>query len=285
MTNPNRGITYGQLTTILVVILAALLALTYFAAPAAPEHRQPAPHPGLHVEQPDVLPAATVATTTTRKVARVIEDPARAPYGSGPHGGWTTKTPSISSNAQFQAVRNTNGVMLIGDSIARQAQNELAQRLYDEHGILTAVNNWPSRPTAPAVDWLEAHQSWIPDRGIVMATGANDIFNPHKWWQQVNRVLEIADGRPVYWIAVYVDRWSGADPWLRAADMRNSAWVNQQLYATANAYPNLKVVDWHAWLSQGPNESKIADLLSDGVHLTTAGIDNYNDLLTLKMGL
>lgn len=230
--------------------------------------------------------AGSVQTVQFAKGARVLEDPARAPYGSGPHGGWTTKTPSISTAATFDAMVANNGVLLIGDSIARSTQNALAQRLYDDHGLITAVNNWPSRPTAPAVDWLEDHPEWIPDRGIVMATGANDIFNGHKWWQQINRVLALADGRPVYWISVYVDRWSSTDPDQRAADMRNSAWINQQLYATANAYPNLKVVDWFAWLSQGPNESKVADLLSDGVHLTSpAGIDNWCDLLTLKMGL
>jgi hypothetical protein len=265
----------------------------------APRHRRSRPHSARRLAT--VLAAivalvvagigaisanAAVPAGSYPKAPRSLEDPARAPYGSGPHGGWLDKTPSISTDAKFQEMHDTNGVLLIGDSIARQAANELAQRLWDDHRVVTAVNNWPSRPCAPAVDWLEDHQAWIPDRGIVMACGANDIFNPAQWWRNVNRVLEIADGRPVYWIAVYVDRWSLTDPDQRAADMRNSAWVNQQLYATANAYPNLKVVDWHAWLSQGYNESKIADVLSDGVHLTSpVGIDNWVDLLTLKMGL
>jgi hypothetical protein len=230
-------------------------------------------------------PRRSDSVTPAAKVTRMIEDPARAPYGSGPHGGWTTKTPSISTDARFAEMVASNGVLLIGDSIARQAASELAQRIWDDHHIYTAVNNWPSRPTAPAVDWLEDHQEYIPDRGIVMATGANDIFNPYKWWQQVNRVLEIADGRPVYWVSVYVDRWSVSDPWQRAADMRNSAWINQQLYATANAYPNLHVIDWFASLNQGYNESRVADLLSDGVHLTPAGVTAWGDLVTLRMGL
>lgn len=220
------------------------------------------------------------------KAPRSLEDPGRAPFGSGPHGGWLDKTPSISSPAQFQAVEDGNGVMVFGDSIARQASYELATRLYADHGLLTAVDNWPSRPTYGCVDALEARAHQIPARGVVMACGANDVFSPSKWWQQVARVLELADGKPVYWIAVYVDRWSSTDPDMRVADVRNSAWVNQQLYAMANAYPNLEVVDWHAWLSQGYNESKIADVLSDGVHLTSpVGIDNWCDLLTWKMGL
>jgi len=175
--------------------------------------------------------------------------------------------------------------MIVGDSIAKAAGPEFAQRMYDDHGLLTAVNNWPSRPTAPTVDWLEDHASWIPERGIVMAVGANDIFSPMYWWQQVDRVMEIADGKPVYWMSVYVDRWSSADPDQRVADMRNSAWINDQLYSIARRHPNLVVVDWHAYLSQGYNESKIADWLSDGVHPTTAGIDGWCDLLALRMGL
>lgn len=211
-------------------------------------------------------------------------DPARAPYGSGQLGAWQTKTNSISTPAQFQNTVARNGVLIVGDSIANQADYMYASRVYAARGLPTAVNQWPGRPTRPAVDWLVAHANLIPARGVVMAVGANDIFNPAGWWQQVKRVMAAAKGKPVYWITVHVDRWSGtADR--RVADMRNSAWINDQLYAMARSYPNLVVVDWHAMLSQGYNESRVATWLSDGVHLTPTGIDGWCDLLALRMRL
>lgn len=267
----------------LMLMVGALALIVGTLYHIGTEHRDPLPQPQpAPVATPhDVTPASNVAPM---RAPRDLSDPDRAPYGSGVHGGWLDKTPSVSTPDQFRKVAEQNGVLILGDSIARLTSNEFAQRVWDEHGLPTAVYNWPSRPTYPVADWVEEYAHRIPDRGIVIASGSNDIFNPAKWWRQVQRILDVADGKPVYWISVYVDRWGGSTD-QRAADVRNSAWVNQQLYAMQVHNPNLIVVDWFAYLSQGYNESNVKAWLSDGVHPTASGVDAWCDLLALRMGL
>jgi hypothetical protein len=267
---PTRRAPLLRLGGIATLAAVVLLACTVPSSPApAPETSAP----------------QSLRLGTSPKAPKSMQDPARAPYGSGAHGGWLDKPYSASTPEQFQKVVDENGILILGDSIARQTSNEYAQRMWDQHELPTAVFNWPGRPTAPVADWVEEFHRRIPDRGIVIASGSNDIFYPKYWWKQVQRVLDVADGRPVYWVSVYVDRWGSSDPDQRVADLRNSAWINQQLYAMQVHNPNLIVVDWFAYLSQGYNEANVAGWLTDGVHPTTAGIDAWSDLLELRMGL
>lgn len=277
-----RDIIIGLLT--LFVISTGISAVQPQTTAAQPQIADAKPQATGTQPQTTATQPQTTYVSSSVMTAQRSTDPARAPYGSGQLGAWQAKTNTISSPAQFKNTVARNGVLIVGDSIANQADYMYASRVFAAHGLPTAVNQWPGRPTKPAVDWLVAHADLIPARGVVMATGANDIFNPAGWWHQVKRVMAAADGKPVYWITVHVDRWSGtADR--RVADMRNSAWINDQLYSMARSYRNLIVVDWHAKLSQGYNESLVATWLSDGVHLTPLGINGWCDLLALRMRL
>lgn len=234
--------------------------------------------------------ATLVGGTATAVIApgefAAAADPSRAPYGSGALGDWTNLGRSISTPAQFDNVADVNGVLIIGDSITNANAYDLAVKVGQRHGLPLAVNAWNGRPTAPAVDWLEANvgTDGIPERGLVMACGTNDIFRPLRFWEQVNRVMALADGRPVYWVNVFAAR-SGVSAAMRLADMRNSAMVNEQIARQLRVYPNLRIVEWFSSLGGGHNESNVDAWLSDGVHCTPAGRVAWCDLILDAMGL
>jgi hypothetical protein len=155
---------------------------------------------------------------------------------------------------------------MFGDSIGYQDGKELAQRLYDRDGSIMAVDNWKSRPTAPAVDVLE---QWAADYGlprrILIATGSNDIFNPAAFRAQIDRVMGIAGAeRTVVWVNVHVSRWDQPAA-VQVADQRNSGWVNAQLAEATVSWPNLVVVHWAELLAGKPGY-RIPTYLSDGLH-------------------
>ncbi|TDD66819.1 hypothetical protein E1262_21040 [Jiangella aurantiaca] len=254
----------------LVLALAACagprdVALLAAPSPLAAEPAPPAAEPARELPPSPSARALPPALTENRTVP-----------GSGSLGEWRGNTPRISDPDQFRAVVDADGVLVVGDSIARATADALATRLGAAYGVPVAVNAHPGRPTAPAADWIVDHAGLIPDRGIVVVSGANDIFAPLGWWRQVERVLAAADGRPVYWLTVHVDRWSG-DAEQRSADRHNSDWINDQLRALAAEHPNLVVVDWAGTLAE--------DWLSDGVHPSPAGITAWCDLLERTLGL
>ncbi|TDE15894.1 hypothetical protein [Jiangella asiatica] len=209
-----------------------------------------------------------------------VADPELAPYGSGRLGPWEDYELTLSTPEQFADVLAANGLLVVGDSIGSAVSRECAAVVGTRHGLPIAVNTWPSRPTAPAADWIVENAELIPDRGIVVVSGANDIFDPDGWWRQVERVVDAADGKPVYWLTVHVDRWALPDE-VRAADRRNSAWVNDQLRWLAERHPGLVLVEWDAALT--PDAA--ATLLDDGVHPSPAGIDTWCGQVTSAMGL
>lgn len=244
-------------------------AVTLLAAPE-PLASEPVAEPA----EPQADPVVAPEPRTAALPPVLTED--RTDPRSGTLGDWRPLTPALSTPQQFRRVRDQNGVLVVGDSIAKGTAYELATRLDVAHGLLVAVNAHPGRPTEPAADWIVANAHLIPERGIVVVAGANDVFAPFGWWEQVTRVLEAADGRPVYWLTVHVDRWSG-DAGLRAADRHNSAWLNEQLRAVAAEHPNLVVVDWAAELTD--------DWLDDGVHPSAAGTAAWCGLLERALGL
>lgn len=251
---------------------ALMLALTVAAcAPPDGDTILAAPAP-LAAPSPLAAPAVPSATLPPA----LVEDRTVPGPGSGALGDWQDNTPSISGPERFRRVLEADGVLVVGDSIAQATVHELAVRLDAAYGLPVAVNTHPGRPTAPAVDWIVEHAHLIPERGIVVVSGANDVFAPLDWWRQVERVLAAADGRPVYWLTVHVDRWSG-DTGRRQSDRQNSDWINDQLRAVAAGHPNLVVVDWAGAVTD--------DRLSDGVHPSAAGVAAWCDLLERALGL
>lgn len=200
-------------------------------------------------------------------------------YGSGKHEPWENNTTSISPPAQIHRAMDADGLFMFGDSIAVQDAGALAERLRDRTGDVLAVHNWSGRATSPAVDALAA---WARDYGlpgrILMATGANDVFHPPVFAEQIDRAMALAGPtRTVLWVNVHVAR-TGQPADVRLADQRNSAWVNLQLADAQRCHPHLRIVRWAEFLAAEP--SRLATHLSDGVHTTVpVGQDARNELI------
>ena len=194
-------------------------------------------------------------------------------------GSWSTATRAISTAAQIQRTRETNGVYMFGDSIAVQDGKSLAIRLLNRDGSQMAVHNWSSRPTSGAVDAL---QQWAATYGlprrILMASGSNDIFDPPKFAAQVDRAMSIVgQTRTLYWINLQVVR-KAQTAAVQLADQRNSSWLNMQLYDAQEKYPNLRIIRWAEWLWVKPY--RLVNYLRDGVHPTVPlGQDARNELI------
>ncbi|HEY3559232.1 MAG TPA: hypothetical protein VGL05_17295 [Kribbella sp.] len=216
---------------------------------------------------------ATASTTAT----------STGPYGSGVGGSWTNATRAISTAAQFQHTRETNGVYMFGDSISVQDGKALAIRLLNRNGTHLAVHNWSSRPTSGAVDALQqcASAYGLPRR-ILMASGSNDIFDPPKFRAQVDRAMSVAGReRTVFWVDIQVVRRSVTAA-VQQADQRNSSWLNMQLYDAQTKYPNLRIIRWAEWLWVKPY--RLVNYLRDGVHPTVPlGQDARNELIVQSL--
>ncbi|WP_238332275.1 hypothetical protein [Kribbella jejuensis] len=205
------------------------------------------------------------------------------PYGSGVAGSWTSATHAISTAAQFQRTRETNGVYMFGDSISVQDGKALAIRLLNRNGTQLAVHNWSSRPTSGAVDALQqiASAYGLPRR-ILMASGSNDIFDPPKFRAQVDRAMSIVGrDRTVFWVNLQVVRKAVTAP-VQLADQRNSSWLNMQLYDAQEQYSNLRIIRWAEWLWVKPY--RLANYLRDGVHPSVPlGQDARNELIVQSL--
>jgi hypothetical protein len=200
-------------------------------------------------------------------------------FGSGTLGPWQDLAKRISSDDDIRDTLMFNGVFMFGDSIAVQDGAALEKLLRDRTGDSIAVHNWSGRPTSAAVDALEdwERRFGLPSR-IVMAVGSNDIFDPPAFAAQVERAMHIAGpSRTVYWVNVHVSRVQRpAD--VRAADLANSAWINQQLGQAAVRHPNLRIIDWAEYISTQPGGP--AEYLRDGIHTSEPiGQDARNDLI------
>lgn len=222
--------------------------------------------------------ASTVAVSTTT-ASEAVAATNGGLYGSGVLGSWTSATRAISTAAQIQRTRETNGVYMFGDSISIQDGKSLATRLLGRDGSQLAVHNWSSRPTSGAVDAL---QQWATAYGlprrILMASGSNDIFDPPKFAAQVDRAMSIVgDSRTLYWVNLQVVR-KAQTAAVQLADQRNSSWLNMQLYDAQEKYPNLRVIRWAEWLWVKPY--RLTNYLRDGVHTSIPlGQDARNELI------
>ncbi|MFG1815970.1 hypothetical protein ACGFIF_19560 [Kribbella sp. NPDC049174] len=227
------------------------------------------------------MAASTVAVSTA--TAPEAAATTGGPYGSGVLGSWSTATRAISTAAQIQRTRETNGVFMFGDSISVQDGKALAIRLLNRDGSQMAVHNWSSRPTSGAVDAL---QQWASTYGlprrILMASGSNDIFDPPKFAAQIDRAMSIVgQTRTLYWVNLQVVRKAVTGP-VQLADQRNSSWLNMQLYDAQEKYPNLRIIRWAEWLWVKPY--RLTNYLRDGVHPTVPlGQDARNELIVQSL--
>ena len=227
--------------------------------------------------------AAQTQTASASTSAFASASTSTGPYGSGVAGSWTNATHAISTAAQFQHTRETNGVYMFGDSISVQDGKALAIRLLNRNGTQLAVHNWSSRPTSGAVDALQqiASTYGLPRR-ILMASGSNDIFDPPKFAAQVDRAMSIAGReRTVFWVDIQVVR-KGLTATVQQADQRNSSWLNMQLYSARTRYPNLRIITWAEWLWIKPY--RLVNYLRDGVHPSVPlGQDARNELIVQSL--
>jgi hypothetical protein len=223
--------------------------------------------------------AASTVAVSTATAAEASTTTTSGSYGSGVLGSWSSATRAISTAAQIQRVRETNGVYMFGDSISVQDGKALATRLLNRDGTQLAVHNWSSRPTSGAVDALAqwAATYGLPRR-ILLASGSNDIFDPPKFAAQVDRAMSIVgQNRTLYWVNLQVVR-KAQTAAVQLADQRNSSWLNMQLYDAQERYPNLRLIRWAEWLWVKPY--RLANYLRDGVHPTVPlGQDARNELI------
>ena len=190
------------------------------------------------------------------------------PYGSGLNAHWANFSPSLSTDATF----STAPVWMFGDSVAEVCQFYLATQLWAQRAQTLAVNNWPARPTQPAVDALVTALGRFPaPRQIIMASGPNDIFDPPQMAGQIDRAMSAAGSIPVFWMEVQVCRTQGT---FQIADQRNTGWVNQQIHEATGRWPALHVVPWFVSLASAPGRLT-AYLGSDGVHPNSLGVAFY----------
>jgi hypothetical protein len=207
------------------------------------------------------------STSADNAVGGSYSVPSKGPgrYGSGTLGPWDHLIHRISPEDEIRDVLAFDGIFMFGDSIAVQDSAALERLLTNRTGESIAIHDWSGQPASAAVDALE---QWSRDYGlprrIVMAVGTNDIFDPPAFAAQVERALRIAGpDRTVYWVNVYVSR-TKQPAAIREADLANSAWINQQLDEAALRHPNLRIIDWNAFLMSQPNRP--AQYLRDGVH-------------------
>ena len=205
--------------------------------------------------------------------------PAQEHYGSGKLGSWQNLARRIASEDQIRDALMFNGIFMFGDSISVQDGAALERMVTAKTGDPIASHDWSGEPASAAVDALAewSHHYGLPGR-IVMAVGTNDIFDPPAFAAQVERTMEIVGPvRTVYWVNVHAGRFKKSAA-VRAADERNSAWINQQLDQAAARHPNLKIVRWAEYLATQP--SGPATYLRDGVHTTEpVGQDARNSLI------
>ncbi|MGW6198537.1 hypothetical protein ACWF0M_20485 [Kribbella sp. NPDC055110] len=227
--------------------------------------------------------ATTASLSSAESTEFATTTSSTGPYGSGVLGSWAGAQRAISTPAQIQHTRDTNGVFMFGDSISVQDGKALAIRLLNRNGTQLAVNNWSSRPTSGAVDAL---QQWASTYGlprrILIASGSNDIFDPPKFAAEVARAVGIVgQNRSLYWVNIQVVRKSVTAA-VQLADQRNSSWLNMQLYDQQEKYPNLKIIRWAEWLWVKPY--RLTNYLRDGVHPTVPlGQDARNELIVQSL--
>lgn len=187
-------------------------------------------------------------------------------YGSGTAGGKVGSP--VLSTIPYTAVSD---VMIVGDSITVRGYKALAAAL---PGKRLAVNAWSGRNTKDSVDSLFAsmQNGVVLPPVLVMATGANDVFDPFVMAAQVQRLLAgVPSGTKVYWVDIQVAR-----PKTALADQRNSEQVNRAIWQRCTG--DCTVISWASFLAAKPSRLGMY-LDTGGVHPNAAGTKAWAALI------
>lgn len=197
-------------------------------------------------------------------------------YGSGTLGDWSGLSHGETGSWA------TADVGIFGDSITSRGKTALGLALaaMSTPGTL-ATNYWSGRPTAPTVDALLGKAAALGEgetlpKRILMACGANDIFQPMVMAEQIQRVkdahLENNGVEHLLWVDVQVCRTSVSTQ-TQVYDQRNTGLVNNQIH---HAFDLDHIVDWNRWLCYR-GTAYVPQYLEDGVHpWVSAGATPYN---------
>lgn len=199
-------------------------------------------------------------------------------YGSGPCPDWLDKANGIDGDP---AVAD---VLWFGDSITTRCRGYVRTRLAG-YGLTVCFDYWSGRPTDEpgatvdrALSYTRAYDEVTPAKLIVMATGSNDVSNPPVMAAAIQRMVDAPLTAPLAWVNTYVCRWAG-DPAREQADLRNTAWLNQQIAASG-----VPVIGWFENLAKKPWRALPGGYLEDGLHPTaTTGCDNYGAVVAARV--
>lgn len=178
-------------------------------------------------------------------------------------------------------------VMLVGDSLTvgmteagygkpyLAAQVPAVFKVSGERGRATnkrRVSEFTGLPTTPGTTVLSRSRFARDAQAWVVELGTNDTYSSSRYLKDIEAVMNLAAGRPVWWVNVYRGA-KYADP---AVDP-----INVALQQAAAIYPNLRIVDWASnvnahkgWVRRdavrthpNPNGSKaLADLIAGSLH-------------------
>jgi hypothetical protein len=216
----------------------------------------------------------------------VAAGPVAATSSSGKLGDYTSNPRVRTYDCAKPGAIPGRRILYLGDSITVGGKNDIMARLTQD-GWFVCIDARAGQTTAAALNYY-SHSNAFPAYAdvIVMATGANDIFDPGKLRVQVIRARQYAGTRPLVWVNTYVNRWH-APVRYSSHDLYNTQIVNSYLTRRPGwRYINY-VVDWYGLVTgrvQYPflpiNGSPPAPLkrqlpsvvlLRDGVHTTAQG--------------
>lgn len=173
--------------------------------------------------------AALIAAAFSLGVASPADAYLDSGLPAGPIGAPVISTPAYTA---------VSDVLIVGDSITVRGYRDLAAAL---PGYRLAVNAQSGRNTTLSVDEV-LKMPYIPP-ALVMAVGANDIFNTSVMRAQVKRLLAAVPATTkVFWVNVSVRR-----PATALADQWNSSQVNQAI--TSGCVRSCTVISWAGFLS------------------------------------
>jgi hypothetical protein len=176
--------------------------------------------------------------------------PTRVNYGSGAWAG-----PSATVTRVGKAV--STDVMVIGDSITARCWPDLKAALAAKGKTLSVIAQ--SGQDAAGLAELFSQETGLAGTTI-LAVGTNNVFTPPSYAPALKRMVAQVDGARWFAVDTYVGRAGTVQP----HDIRNSGWVNGQLYAVAGAE---HAISWVGALSAAVGRGRPLNYyLQDGVH-------------------